>query len=304
MMKSDAQSFRELLPLPSGKLVLPLSSGKPIMPHVTTRIVGSPTREALTFASLIISNAGTAGGTRDWVINDIEVDGMSQLEVKGLSGVLFSTRGIVARDRQASSCLYIVGGGKYPSARLYFRGIVIERESEVAVTVTYVGSNPFGCPLFASIIGDVPPQRPTVLPIMTKNKLLHGAATTIAIALDQSLEIGMLEIDDTGTNGGDWIVNDIRVDGTSQFTKPGNIPGDLFATGAIVSFVKFYPGTQIELLVTYIGLNNSGSSFAARLLGTVVRDDLQHPPPDVRAVIGTSGQGDTEVVGRCAWRAP
>jgi hypothetical protein len=285
-MKSDIQSFREVLPLPSRKNV---------MPHVPMRIVGRPERGALTLTRLVISNAGTAGGSRDWVINDIEINGVSQLKVKNLSGALFSTRGIVA-------------GSMHATSYLYFRGLdVIERESEVAVTVTYVGSNPLGCPLFASIIGDAPPQRPTVLPITTKNKLLPTVTTTITAMLDQPLEIDMLEIEDTDTDGGaaDWIVNDIRIDGASQFTRSGDIPGDMFATNAIDSFVKFHPGTRIELLVTYIGLNKSGCCFTARLLGTVVRDDLQQPPPDMHAVIRTSGQHpDEKVVARCNWRTP
>jgi hypothetical protein len=117
----------------------------------------------------------------------------------------------------------------------------------------------------------------------------------------------MLEIEDTGTDGGaaDWIVHDIRIDGSSQFTRSGDIPGDMFATNAIDSFVKFHPGTRIELLVRYIGCNKSGCCFTARILGTVVRDNLEQPPPDVRTIIRTSGEErDEEVVARCDWRAP
>lgn len=66
---------------------------------------------------LVIAN--TLGAEHDWIINDLEINGVSQLEVKNLSGALF--------------------------ACLYFRGLdVIERKSEVAVTVTYSGSNPRG----------------------------------------------------------------------------------------------------------------------------------------------------------------
>lgn len=244
---------------------------------------------------LFISSAGKAGGTLDWVINDVEVDGVSQLAVKDLSGVLFSPRGVVAPDKRASS-------------GFYFRGLdVIEQESEVAVTVTYVGSNPLGVPFFALIVGDSPPQRPTVLPIATKKRLLPTVPTTITAVLDRPLEIDSLEIEDAGTAGGaaDWVVNDVRIDGTSQFTMSGDIPGDMFALNAIDGFVKFRPGTRIELLVTYIGLDKEGCCFTARVLGTVVRDDLEQPPPDVRAVVRTSGQDlDEEVVARCDWRAP
>ncbi len=242
---------------------------------------------------LLIS--GGSGGEQNWIINDIEVDGVSQLEVKNLSGALFSLRGVVAGGRPALSCLY-------------FQGLdVIERESEVAVTVTYVGSNSHGALFFAAIVGNTPPQRPTVLPIAPKGALLPTVATTITAVLDRPLEISRLEVKDTGTEGGsaDWVVNDIRIDGTSQFVWSGDVPGDMFATSAVDSFVKFDPGTRIELIVTYIGLNKGGCCFTARILGTVVREDLQQPPPDVRAIIRTSGEAlDEEVVARCDWRAP
>ena len=281
-MKTDSQPTREVLPLSSDYI--------PIAPHVPTRIVGKPRYGPLMFERLFISSAGQSGGELDWVINDIEVDGVSQLEVRNLSGALFSA------------------WGKRASARLSFRGLdVIERESEVAVTVTYVGSDPLGAPFFASIVGDTPPQRPTVLPIATKNRLLPTVTTTISAVLDRPLEIDMLEIEDTGTSGGaaDWVVNDIRIDGTTQFAQSGDIPGDMFAANALDGFVKFQPGTRIELVVTYIGLDEGGCCFRARVLGTVVRDDLAQPPPDVRAVVRTAGQLlDEEVVAHCDWRAP
>lgn len=241
---------------------------------------------------LYISPPGTSNG-EDWIVNDIEVDGVSQLEVKNLSGALFSSRGVVASGGHALSCFY-------------FRGLdVIESESEAAVTVTYVGSNPLGMPFFGAIVGDTPPQRSTVLPITTKHKLLPTIATTITAVLDQLLEIDMLEIEDTATNGRDWIVNDIRIDGLSQFIQSGDVPGDMFATNAIDRFVKFHPGRRIELIVTYIGLDISGCCFTARISGTVVRDNLTQPPPDVLAVVRTSGQAtDEEVIARCDWRAP
>jgi hypothetical protein len=284
MMKSDIQNFHHVLPLTSNRA--------PILPHVPTRLVGWPQQGALMLGRLFIS--GELGG-HDWIINDIEVDGVSQLEVKNLSGALFSSRGIVAEGRSAFSCLY-------------FQGLaVIEQESEAAVTVTYIGSNPRGEPFFAAIVGDAPPQRPTVLPIATKKALLPTFTTTITAVLDQPFEIGRLEIEDTetGSGGSDWVVNDIRIDGSSQFVASGDVPGDLFSTVALDSFVRFLPGTRIELIVTYIGFNESGCCFTCRLLGTVVRDDLQQPPPDVRALIRASGEEhDEEVIAHCDWRVP
>lgn len=230
----------------------------------------------------------------DWIVNDIEIDGVSQLMIKNLAGALFSVTGVVARNKHARS-------------NFSFYGLdVIEQESEVAVTVTYIGENPHGAPFFAGIHGHAPPQRPTVLPIALKNKLLPCDTAEISVTLDRPLQIDMLEIEDGDTSGGaaDWIVNDVRIDGSSQFTYSGDVPGDMFATNAIDPFVKFHPGTRIELFVTYIGLNEEGCCFTARLLGTVLRDCLDQPPPDVRAVIQVPGQPTEEVIARCNWRAP
>lgn len=284
-MTPDIQNFREVLPLSSNQT--------PLLPHVPTRIIGKPRRGPLMLERLCIS--GASGNANDWIINDIEVDGISQLGVKNLPGALFSLRGIIPGGKHALSCLY-------------FRGLdMIEQDSEVAITVTYIGSNSRGESFFASIVGDPPPQRPTVLPIVTKKRLLPTVATTITAMLDQSLAIDTLEIEGTGSRGGaaDWIVNDIRIDGTSLFTLSGDVPGDVFATSAIENFVRFPPGRRIELIVTYIGINEDGCGFTARFLGTVVRDNLQQPPPDVHAVMHTSGAAHSEeVIARCNWRAP
>jgi hypothetical protein len=80
----------------------------------------------------------------------------------------------------------------------------------------------------------------------------------------------------------------------------------MFSTTAIDSFVAFRPGKRIEIDVTYIGLEAKGICFVGRFLGTVVRDDYNQAPPDVRAIVRTSGQGDLgeEVVACCNWRAP
>jgi hypothetical protein len=73
-----------------------LSSNRdPILPHVPTRIVGRPEEGPLMLERLFISSASC--GEHDWIINDVEVDGVSQLEVKNLSG---AARVVVAAVRQ------------------------------------------------------------------------------------------------------------------------------------------------------------------------------------------------------------
>ena len=271
--------------------MLPLSSLNRVAPGVPTRILGSPKYGPLMLQRLYLSGAGTPGGARDWVVNDVEVDGVSQLAVKDLPGALFGTRGVVT-------------DGKHAMSVIHFSGLdVIEREGEVAVTVTYVGPNPEGVPFFASIVGDSPPQRPTVLPLASEAPI--RSKVTISARLDVALAIDLLEIE-SGSEGADWIVHDIRVDGTTQFAQSGPIPGDVFSTSAIDSFVTFAPGRLLEVDVEYIGEDPTGIRFVGRIFGTVERDNYEQQPPDVRAIVCTSGQATfgEEVVARCNWRAP
>lgn len=275
---------------------LSLASTVRVPPRVPTRIFDRPRNRAFMLERLGISGAGTPGGAKDWIVNDIEINGASQLSVKDLPGALFGSYGVAA-------------GGKHAQSSMSFSGLdVIEPEMEVAIIITYIGPNPEGVPFHGYISGNEAPQRPTVLPIATKRLLTPTTRATISASLDAPLKIERLEISDDGTCGGaaDWIVNDLRIDGTSQFVQPGDMPGDMFSTSAIDSFVQFQAGKLIEIDVTYIGHEDKGVPFAASFFGTVVRDNYKMPPPDVRAIVRVSDQGDLgeEVIARCNWRPP
>ena len=76
-----------------------------------------------------------------------------------------------------------------------------------------------------------------------------------------------------GTSGGaaDWVVNDIKIGNRSQFSQSGDVPGDMFATNAIDGFVSFetaQTAMDVVIVVTYIGLNESGCPFFASIVGT------------------------------------
>lgn len=76
-----------------------------------------------------------------------------------------------------------------------------------------------------------------------------------------------------GTSGGaaDWIVNDIKVGNKSQFSQSGDVPGDMFASTTIDSFVSFatvQTAMDFVMLVTYVGANESGAPFYCSVLGT------------------------------------
>ncbi len=81
-----------------------------------------------------------------------------------------------------------------------------------------------------------------------------------------------LAISDAGTEGGaaDWIVNNIKIAGRSQFLRSGDAPGDMFAEDAGKAFIHFErakTGTQVEIVVTYIGTNKEGCPFYASITG-------------------------------------
>jgi hypothetical protein len=282
------------------RLILPLTPdaanahrvGPPISripPNQKTRLVVRPIHGAFAIKNLFISNAGTLGGSADWVVNEIEIDGHPQQVPKDISGTLFGSRSL---------------------ARVSFEGLaVIERDHELALTVTYVGKNPEGLPFFASVMGSRPDQNPTKVPIRTPDPLQVSRQATIRVSEpSMTFRIERFIIEDANTEGGaaDWIVNDLRIGNRSQFVQSGGIPGDLFATTAIDTFVKFDAwllGMMIEIDVTYIGLNKEGAAFCGRFEGTVVRDDEDTPPPDLRVLVETLGQGPAAaVIATCDFR--
>ena len=72
----------------------------------------------------------------------------------------------------------------------------------------------------------------------------------------------------TVAGSADWVINDVRVDGKTQFLQDGGVPGDMFATNAIDGFVSFERcEKEIEMDVTYIGSNSEGCPFYGSVVG-------------------------------------
>ncbi len=81
-----------------------------------------------------------------------------------------------------------------------------------------------------------------------------------------------LFISGAGTDGGaaDWVINDIKIGGQSQFTQSGDIPGDMFSTDAVDTFVSWATanqGADVVLVVTYVGTKEEGAPFYASFVG-------------------------------------
>lgn len=69
----------------------------------------------------------------------------------------------------------------------------------------------------------------------------------------------------------DWIVNDIVIDGVSQFSQSGDVPGEMFAAesqGCWVRFEEVPRRGEFQIVVTYIGSNSEGAPFVAAALGS------------------------------------
>jgi len=278
-------------------LVMPLlSSVQRIPPNKPTRFTNRPSHGAFDLSRIIIGERGTGGGAANWIVNDLEIDGRSQLSQKDLPGALFSGLRGVATGRG--------------STELMLSGFdTVERGSELALIVTYVGSHPEGAPFIGTALGSRPPQRPTVVAFTTVTELPSMTATTISLRVENApFQVSRLVIDDAGTPDGAaaWIVNDIRVNGKSQFAQTGDVPGDVFSANMIDSFLSIETcpaGGLIEFIVTYIGFD-AGAVFTGRLEGTVVRDDRDMPPPDLQVLVGVDGKSSGSVVGTCDWRPP
>jgi hypothetical protein len=114
---------------------------------------------------------------------------------------------------------------------------------------------------------DILPMSTGVPILPTQSAQITGRPQTLVF------KIGRFMISNAGTAGGaaDWIVNDIKIGNRSQFVQSGDVPGDLFATNAIDTFVRFeaaQTAMDVVVVVTYIGLNESGCPFFGAMVGT------------------------------------
>jgi hypothetical protein len=78
---------------------------------------------------------------------------------------------------------------------------------------------------------------------------------------------------DIGGSGtpANWIVNDITIGNKSQFAQSGALPGDMFGSTAIDSFVTFetaQTAMDVVMIVTYQGGTEGGTPFYGSIIGT------------------------------------
>lgn len=78
----------------------------------------------------------------------------------------------------------------------------------------------------------------------------------------------------TPRGAADWAVNDLRIGNFSQFCKSGDLTGNIFATSEIGRYTAFKEqrielGTEVKLIVTYIGAEEQGVPFHGWLVGSL-----------------------------------
>lgn len=67
-----------------------------------------------------------------------------------------------------------------------------------------------------------------------------------------------------------WLIHDVLVDDKTQFAQNGDLPGDMFLSTAIDSFVSYDTGSKFEIVATYIG-ERLDARFSGGFLG--MQDD-------------------------------
>jgi hypothetical protein len=121
-----------------------MSTGVPILPMQSAQmtwnipIIGRSRIYKIRY--FVISNAGTAGGWRDWIVKDIKINGVSQFVQPGdLPGAVFAHNATNGTDK--FTCFAPVQIGMCAV--------------DICIDVTYIGINGTGCPFFGSIVGTV-----------------------------------------------------------------------------------------------------------------------------------------------------
>src|SRR5262249_57777385 len=83
------------MPTQANRDILPMSTGVPILPTQSAQITGRPQTLVFKIGRFVISNAGTAGGSAGWIVNDIKIGNRSPfVQSADAPGDLFATNAV------------------------------------------------------------------------------------------------------------------------------------------------------------------------------------------------------------------
>ncbi len=114
----------------TSRLILPLSSGVGVLPNKSAQITAKPDRHFRP-ERLVIHNG------QDWTVNEVKVGNRSQLLQSG----------------------DVPGSAFDASVTCALRMESVSPKTDLVLVVTYVGENPDGAPLWASMIGEAAPKK-------------------------------------------------------------------------------------------------------------------------------------------------
>lgn len=150
----DLANIEEAGPnLSTTRHVSPISTGVLVSPGQSAQITASRTPREFRCQRLIISNAGTAGGAADWLVNDIVINDRSQFVQEGdIPGDMFAVSAIDT---------FVAFETAPPLA-------------DIVVTVTYIGINEKGCPFYATMMGTAGADMPEYVRIKQPEMVVTG----------------------------------------------------------------------------------------------------------------------------------
>ena len=204
-------------------------------------------------------------GDPSWRVDDVVMGGRSQIHPHGrLPSEMFDAR--------------IAGVGLCVFDR-------IAQPLHVEVSVTRVDAERPDV-MIGAIVGWAT-YEPRSIPLRSDALAGSGSRSTVQVDQEcaQPVEVHQLVIED----GGDWIVHDVEVDGRSCFAQAGDVPGDVFAPGALDSFVKFgvvRAGATVRVYATYIGDDPEGRRLVGEFRGQEPEDPEAAEAPVLEEIIG------------------
>ena len=156
-----------------------------------------------------------------------------------------------------------------------FRGAHVTRSAGWSQIVGHEGGQGEGIEARNWLIEEPGPDRAgrEILPMSSGTQVIlpnHSASIT-ARPQRVAFRPERVFISENGDGAANWLVNDILIGNRSQFSQAGQIPGDIFATTAIDSFVSFetaQTAMDVVMVITYVGPTSDGQPFYGAIIGT------------------------------------
>lgn len=224
LLEQPSAKFTEL---GEKRTLLPLSAGVRILPGQQCQInawanKGDPKCRIRSFhPDSLIFGTNNVPGPENWIVNDLVMDGRSQLSPhRDLPGLFFNAPG---------------------SMRVFDR---ISGGARVELTLTYVGEKSLGDTPYACLCGVITFKRREVK--LGGGHLRAGEVRELTVRAEHAVEVFRVSILGPADR---IVVSDIRYGGVSQFSVPGDIPGQLCESLALASSRPIKAGEEVTIVI-------------------------------------------------------